>query len=364
MKVTGQESIPPASRAMPGLAQKFRTRLGALLALCTWLYTGGLLILLLALEWWGERNWLLSLAIFAPPQILLAPVVLLGPLAILIRPRLLWWQLGCVALVACGYMTFRWHTRPVPNAKTLTLVTHNIGEGNRQQFFAFLDTVQPSVIALQDARYRGVEYAQRYPEFYVAHSGEFCLLSRHLIQQSKILDEPKWHGRPVAARYEIICDGQPLVIYNVHMPTPRGQFNHVLSRRFVRDIFAEDDAAPSAGSYREWIEARIELARGLARVLAAEQKPFLAVGDFNMPDHGYIYHLFAGEMTDSFAHAGRGWGLTFPGETRNPAAFFGPWLRLDFAFAGRGWKPVFCVPEPGRKSQHCAVMADFIPAAR
>ena len=118
-------------------------------------------------------------------------------------------------------------------------------------------------------------------------------------------------------------------------------------------------------SYREWIDARIELARGLARVLATEKKPFLACGDFNMPDHGYIYHLFAGEMTDAFAHAGRGLGADlFRARRSNPAAFFGPWLRLDFAFAGRGWKPVFCMPEPGRKSQHCAVVAQFEPAAR
>jgi endonuclease/exonuclease/phosphatase family metal-dependent hydrolase len=258
-------------------------------------------------------------------------------------------------------MTFRGHSRPTGDAKGLVVVTHNVGEGNRQQFFSFLEAENPDVIALQDARFRGVDYASRFRDRYVAASGEFCLISRHLIQQSKTLEAPKWHGRPVAARYEIICEGQPLIIYNVHMPTPRGQFNHVFSRRFVRDLFVEDEGGAPAGSYREWIDARVELARGLARVFAAEKQPFIACGDFNMPDHGYIYHLFAGEMTDAFAHAGRGWGLTFPGETRNPAAFFGPWLRLDFAFAGRGWKPVFCAPESGRKSQHRAVVAHFVP---
>ena len=335
--------------------------MGAILTGLTRLYLAGLIVLLLALEWWGERHWLLSLAIFAPPQALLAPLAILAPVALLVRPRLLLWYGACVALVAFGYMTFRRHSRPAANTKVLTVVTHNVGEGNRQQFFSFLEAENPDVIALQDARFRAADYAGRFPDRYVAASGEFCLISRHLIQQSKTLEAPKWHGRPVAARYEVICEGQPLVIYNVHMPTPRGQFSHVFSRRFVRDLFVEDEGGAPAGSYREWIDARIELARGLARVFAAEKQPFIACGDFNMPDHGYIYHLFADEMTDAFAHAGRGWGLTFPGETRNPATFFGPWLRLDFVFAGRGWEPVFCNPESGRKSQHRAVVAHFVP---
>ena len=337
--------------------------MGRCLAICTALYAVGLVVLLAAIEWWGERHWLLSLLLFVPPQVFLAPLAVLIPMAVFVRPRLCLWHLACIALVAFCYMTFRWHERPTGNRRPLSVVTHNVGQGNRPQFLSFLSAEKPDVIVLQDALHRGAEYAKLFPDYYVAGRGEFYLLSSHLIQQSTLVEEPKWHGRPVAARYEIICDGHPLVVYNVHLPTPRSQFNRFLSRRVVTDLFGDEEHGAAFGTYREWIDARLELARGLARVFAAEKKPFIACGDFNTPDHGVIYHLFAREMTDAFAHAGHGWGLTFPGETKNPVAFFGAWLRIDYAFAGRGWKPIYCQPEPGRQSQHHAVVAHFAPTS-
>ena len=81
-----------------------------------------------------------------------------------------------------------------------------------------------------------------------------------------------------------------------------------------------------------------------------------------MPDHGFIYHQFAGRMTDCFPAAGRGWGMTFPGGVRNPLGYLTPWLRIDFVFAGKGWTPVFCEAEPGRRSQHRAVLAMLTPS--
>ena len=52
-------------------------------------------------------------------------------------------------------------------------------------------------------------------------------------------------------------------------------------------------------------------------------------------------------MTDAFTRAGRGWGLTFPGVTRNPLTVFGPWLRLDYFFVGpRLAKSSNAVPNP------------------
>ena len=348
--------------APPTVGKGLRHWLGRALAILTAVYVVALVVLLVGLEWWGERHVLLSLLLFAPPHVLLTPLLGLMSAALIIRPRLCLWHFACVAVVAFGYMTFRWHERPSPAAKPLVVITHNVGQGNRAQFLSFLSAEKPEVILLQDARHRGAEYARLFPDFHVAGRGEFYLISRHLIQQSTLLDEPKWKGRPVAARYEIIYDGQPLVLYNVHLPTPRSQFNRFLSRRGVADLFGDEDHGAAFGSYREWIDARVELARSLARVFAAEKKPFLACGDFNTPDHGAIYHLFAREMTDAFAHSGRGWGLTFPGETKNPLALFGAWLRIDYAFAGRGWKPLYCEPEPGRKSQHHAVVAHFAPA--
>lgn len=318
----------------------------------------------MALNWWGERHWLLSLGLFAPPWLFLAPLLILTPLSLLsLRWRLLVVQLGCVALLFFGYMTFRWtRDRPV-SPETLTLVTHNVGQGSRTQFATFLAQVKPDVILLQDARFRAKDYARRYPDYYVAARGEFVCVSKHLIQQAALLEQPTWNKRPVAARFEVLVHGKSLALYNVHLPTPRRQFNRFLSRRVLTDMFGDEDSPGGFTTYKDWIESRIELAEVLARQISRENLPYIAAGDFNMPDHGYIYSLFARSMTDAFAKAGRGLGLTFPGESSNPLTLFGPWLRIDFIFAGKGWNPFFCVPESGRKSQHRAVMARLQPTA-
>ena len=120
--------------------------------------------------------------------------------------------------------------------------------------------------------------------------------------------------------------------------------------------------APTDGfpSYREWLEARLVLARQLAAVFEKETLPFLVAGDFNMPDHGLVYHTFAGKLQDAHARTGRGWGQTFPGSREGRiAALVGPWLRLDYIFAGPGWKPLFCRVADDDRSQHRAVLARF-----
>ena len=173
----------------------------------------------------------------------------------------------------------------------------------------------------------------------------------------------KTEGQPVAARYEVQIGGRITAVYSIHLPTPRQQLSRFLGgRRILGDLAGHGHRAPAFGNYREWLQERFRLAQALAGVLGEGWVPPMIVGgDFNTPDHGYIYHLFAREMTDAFACVGRGWGLTFPGSTHNPISFFGPWLRIDYFFTGRGWRVTECRPEPGRKSQHKAVFARFEP---
>ena len=147
------------------------------------------------------------------------------------------------------------------------------------------------------------------------------------------------------------------------MPTPRSSLNRVLSPRVWLEIVGIRDASTEGfPSYRAWLNARIALANGLAEILAQEKLPFIVGGDFNMPDHGKTYRIFAGKMTDAFAASGNGRGFTFPGsKDSRAAAFLGPWLRIDYLFAGRGWKPVDCRTADDARSQHRAVLARFEP---
>ncbi len=325
-------------------------------------YLAILMVVLFALEWWGERNWVLSILLFAQPQILLLPLLLLTPVSLLFRWRLVGWHLAAVLLLFFGYMTFRWTPRPRPSATAITAVTFNAGESSLTQFVEFIDRESPDLILMQDTASRGAAVAKRLPGASFARVGQFGFISQFPLDKPAFVESVKSHGDPVAARCEAVIAGRKTALYSVHLPTPRRELSRFLGgRRVLGDLVGRPHREPGFGNYREWLDARMELARGLARVFAEEPLPMIIGGDFNTPDHGYIYHQFAGQMTDAFARAGRGWGLTFPGSTRNPVSFFGPWLRLDYFFVGRGWEVIECRPEPGRKSQHKAVLARFEP---
>lgn len=333
----------------------------------TWLTAGyvlGLCVLLAALEWWGERNWLLSVLLYAPPQLLLIPLTVLSPLCLLFRWRLIFWHLAAAALLVFGYMTFRWSPAANANATAITAVSFNIGESNRAQFLAFLAREKPDLIILQDARNRGAGLAKLMPAMQTSELGEFVLLSRYPILSAGLVQGTKPGERALAARWELLIQSRAVAIYSVHLPTPRRELSQFVGKRNLLGGLVGWRRPAFFGEYREWIKERIDLARSLAKVLAKEEKPMIVGGDFNTPDHGYIYHLFAGVVSDAFATAGRGWGLTFPGNTPHWLALNEPWLRIDYFFVGRGWKAVECRPEPGRQSQHKAVVARFEQLAR
>jgi endonuclease/exonuclease/phosphatase family metal-dependent hydrolase len=223
-----------------------------------------------------------------------------------------------------------------------------------------LQEKDPDVIVLQETG-NAAAWKRTYPERFITGLGEFVIVSKFPIKTAALVREAAWLWGPTAARFEISFNGRPLVIYSVHMPTPRRDFAKLSGIGLLKELLGKNRRRSDSRNYSESMAARIELAKKLRDVFAAEQQQFVVAGDFNMPDRGYIYHLFAAQLTDAFAKSGRGWGLTFPGDTRNPLTGFGPWMRLDQIFAGKGWQPVYCQAEPRRRSQHRAMVAIFRP---
>jgi endonuclease/exonuclease/phosphatase (EEP) superfamily protein YafD len=325
-------------------------------------YVVSLCLFLLGMEWWGERFWLFSVINYGPIQVCLVPLVFLTPVCLLFRRGLVLWHLLAAFLLIFCYMRFRWSSIPAFRSSEVRAVTFNYGESNRAQFLGFLTAEKPDLLVMQDARGRAADLVKLFPDMYGVDLDQFAFLSKFPIQEAAIVESVKVQGQSVMARYEVMIQGRRVAVYSVHLPTPRQQLARFLGgRRILGDFVGHGYQRALYGNYRDWLRERMQLAHTVARVLADEKLPMIVGGDFNTPDHGYIYHLFAGEMTDAFAHAGRGWGLTFPGSTHNPISFFGPWLRIDYFFAGHGWNVLECRPEPGGKSQHKAVFARFEP---
>lgn len=344
-----------AARALPAQVRAF-------LVAVTRIYGVILFVVLILMGWLGERTVLTSILIYVPVQTWLLPLLILTPVCFLFHRRLCLAHLGYLLVVIWLFMGFTWSRWLRPPGTTLTCITNNTGQSNHQSLRPFVQAEDPDVIALQDARFSGPYYAKTYPNRFVAGRGEFVMISKYPITKSTLLSSPSWRGRPVAAAFEITVNNETVVIYNIHLPTPRPDFEKLHGLGPIREmlgITAHSRDRRNTQTYSEAMAARVQLARDLTALLQREARPFLVMGDFNMPSWGYNHRLFASAFTDSFARRGRGFGLTFPGYTHNPLSLFGPWLRLDYLFAGKGWMPVYSRVESSRRSQHRAVVARF-----
>jgi len=88
----------------------------------------------------------------------------------------------------------------------------------------------------------------------------------------------------------------------------------------------------------------------LARVRQSKE-PVIVAGDFNGPPYTEVPTKFRAEMTDSFAAAGAGCGMTLLPKL--------PYQRIDFAFV-RGLKPTYVEVIDSNASDHRPVLFEFI----
>lgn len=311
----------------------------------------------------GERHWLFAVALFLPVHLWLLVPLALGVVSLATR-RLRMVVVNAAHLLAVLLIgtSARWHfSKTAGGNPRVVCVTNNVSQNNRTSPILFIQASAPDIIALQEAPVQAAMWRRAFPSFSVVQKGQFILVTRLPIRSASLLAEPSWHHTPVAAEFELDCGGQPLVVYNVHLPTPRPAFAKLRGVGWLRELLGRNRRRSDGESCGETMTARVEVARLLAARFAAEQRPFIVLGDFNMPDRGYIYRLFGNELADAFSKTGRGFGWTFPGSTANPLTLFGPWLRLDYIFAGRGWRPVSCTVEPSRRTQHRAVVAVLEP---
>ena len=319
-----------------------------LFALClTYAVLTTLLLLLLNIV--GERFWLFHFLTFFPPTVWLAPAGVLIPVCFWVRRRLALIPLFVCAFALLYFVGWHWSFWPVAEKPTLSIVTNNIGGRKTRTLWPFLAQEKPDIFMYQEAWRHGKTVAQENPSYYVAMQGQFILASKYEIKNSGIVAGMGHPTGPTASWFEINFNGQPVVIYNVHMPTPRSDFLRLRGRGIL--------LSSVRASYKQSVQTRLELSRQLLDVLKNEKRPYIVAGDFNMPDVAWLYREFTSEMKDSFAARGRGFGYTFPSVTLNPLSFFGPWLRLDYIFAGPGWQPIYCRVEPRQEAQHRAVSA-------
>lgn len=327
----------------------------------TVLYCVALLGILYGLEFHAEEYQFLSTGMYLPPWGWLLPLALLAPPSMLFYARLLLPQALCVPVVLFAFMDLRWHNWPAPTAPTIKIVTNNTGQNHKTSFKDFADLQGADLIAIQDAdaSARGPEIAKMYPDRYIAGKDQFILISKFPIRAADTLPwpDPAEARHRVAAWFEVEAHGQPLLIFMVHMPTPRDQLVAMKGLGAVSALFGREGGHGSKvrEENQAFFQHQMKLAQEMVSLTKTAKVPFIVCGDFNVPTHGTIYRLYRENWIEAFNVCGQGVGATFPGDAPIP-----PWLRLDNIYCGKtGLRPIHAEAEAFRKSQHLSLAATF-----
>lgn len=350
-------------------------------------YCAVLLLFALLLRFVGEKNIFFAFCLYLPPAGWALPAAILGPLCVLF----LEWRglvIGAVTLFATAWLSFDFSPRlqakpitpPEKRGKSqLVVLTNNRGQNGNHSMKPFKNAVLPDVMVFQEAGGVSARYLAdpAYSEFRHGRDiGEFACVSRYpVLSMDHVFAETKAIARigatspqptqrtAVAARITIDFNGRTVVIYNVHLPSPRDTLRYYFRGAFIYGLigipgtpFAEKRRANQEG----W-DLRTEMLRQLLDRASKDTDPIILAGDFNMPCPGWNHSLVTSTFEDAHAEAGAGFGFTFPGVTHNPLSLGGPWMRIDYVFsAAKSWKTFTSVVEPDRPSQHRAMAAELV----
>ena len=341
--------------------KRLMTYLKYAVAISIFLYSLLLLLIYAGMELIGEHWWLTAFLCYLPQTIWLIPILVLAPIAFIFYRKLMPILLILFAFIFIFMMKFNFSLFNKSHRIDIVVMTNNIGQDNKQSLSSFIKSEKPNIILLQESGGRTRQFTNSFSEFYFSQCGEFGILSKYKVINSKLITSQEKNRIAIAARFELLISNQTIIVYNVHIPSPRNNLNKLAGRGLIiagiGTIFPINKFGDYTKNVQESWRQHSQYYEYLCSLIEKEEKPFIVAGDFNLPNRGPSYRLLCKNMKDSFKNCGTGFGYTLPGETVNPLSLFGPWIRIDYIFAGKGFTPVYAKVEPHRKSQHRAVVA-------
>lgn len=257
---------------------------------------------------------------------------------------------------------------PFAGDRRLVVMTYNRGQGSERVLTAFAAANNPDVAAFQDAA-RRLAYLSALPQFadltHSFQSGEFVLLSRWPLVENEVV-ELAWPEKAsgllhVGTRSVIDWNGQPTVVYNIHLPTPRDLLYWYGQRgTFLYGVLGLVPHTPLHARHQQYLatwKARVDLVSQLVARVRQETKPVILLGDLNLPPAGQGYQMLSEALQDAHRAAGSGFGHTFPGNMKSLARHFAPWIRIDHIFVSSRIEVLSCGVSQEGSSQHLPVVA-------
>lgn len=304
-----------------------------------WAQAAYLLGMLLA--WWMlltfSERWLpATLLAYGPRVVLLAPLALLVPVALLYSWRSLPFSaLGALIVVwpVMGYHALGQRGAPPPRLaaapSTLRVLSLNAQGGTVVQSAVryLFDTYDPDLLLLQECGEPLVTVLQTLRDAHLMAERGLCVVSRWPLtlvdsmprSTFEELRQLGYGGTALVSHYRIAHPSGPLHAVNLHLETARkGLEGLVGSDGFIADGEAStiERLDPSLTSVAATAEANAAVREAESRAAARwafERRscgPLLVAGDFNLPVESSIYRRHWRRFTNAFGDAGHGFGYT------------------------------------------------------
>ena len=359
------------------LAVGSRRRTRRYTARLSWLYLVVMLAAWIALIQFSEQFLPATLLAYGPRFVLLAPLVLLVPIALLaVRSALLPLTLAalvCLGPIMGGRVSRHSLFRALPSApptRAIRVISYNtFGESLVYERLPEILALRPDLIAFQECSERLWNALERLRSLYSVRYHSLCTVSRWPIvavdsmPRADILRSAinGSTGSALLQRHSIESPYGLLMFVNLHLETPRkGLSGYIGSDGFIPDDIGSllnENSLPTAAdvSNAERLAANVSIREreaeraALWSIRGDKSVPAIVAGDFNMPVESSIFRRFWSGYTDAFESAGSGFGFSkFEGillraridhVLGNPAAprSVGTWIGPDF---GSDHRPV------------------------
>lgn len=339
----------------PAPKQKKRSRKGRpgfFLLFCTLFYALALLVVTISNVAGPERWWFGSLNLYFPQWPWALPCIVLLPWYLLSAWRWTWIPLLLVAWVFGPIMGFCLNTGSITTPRgglRLRVMTYNIKWGYRDAPAA-LDNIakaQPDVLLLQDAgaALDGALRPLRNYGWHEAAMGQYVILSRYPLTDL----EERWitpEHTHTCMRCILHAGKTPIVLYDVHLTTPRWALGAV-----------QENGAEAMGSLEENVTVRQIQATMVAAHVEGENGPVILTGDLNAPVQSRACRkLLDVGLRDAFSETGWGYGFTYGQSTPIQQ----PFMRIDHLMVSPQWDILSCKVGSPRGSDHTPVIADIV----
>lgn len=314
-----------------------------LLVYASWLHAFLVLIVLALFSFLGESWWPVSLLLFCPRWLFLAPLLALCLATARTKSHSLWLTHLAAAIVIVGPLmrpnvplaAFRKSADGKIQVRVLTLNQHN-GTFRVPELIALIEREKIDLLCFQEVIF--ALPLERYLSRGWFRDHSRCIASRLPIVEEIDPSRPPYDD-PHFVRARIrAAPGVDFVFASVHGPTIRPVIYHLL------DL---DTRGLASGVDARWSAMR-RLVDALGEVRGA---PTIVAGDFNAPAGSTLLNAMKVDFRDGFERAGWGFGYTWPSRL--------PGLRIDQIYATPEWTFRRCWVGPDIGSDHRPVIAEL-----